>query len=108
MATDFKTAQKLATQAYLEVWRAQGLKFCPPIGVNTRDKHWSRHLREAWPELTTVDVRVTGKDAPKLHDMMEWCKDQPSSFWHSGGGDRWYFERKDIAILFKLTFGGAQ
>ena len=106
MATDFKTAQSLATQAYLKVWREQGLKFCPPIGANTKDKHWSRHLREAWPELTTVDIREPSTSL--FTEMKRWANEKPSSFWHTSGGNRWYFEQKDIAVLFKLTFGGAQ
>lgn len=106
MMSDFKTAQSLATQAYLKVWREQGLKFCPPIGQNTRDKHWSRHLREAWPELTTVDLREP--NSTLMTEMKAWCEERAGSYWHSGGGNRWYFEKKDIAVLFKLTFGGAQ
>lgn len=104
--TDFKTAQSLATQAYIEVWRQQGLRFCPPIGVNTRDKHWSKRLREAWPEMTTVDIREPSTVA--LSGMKTWADGQASSFWYTGNGARWYFEKKDIAVLFKLTFGGAQ
>lgn len=102
--TDFKTAQSLATQAYIRVWREQGLLFCPPVGVSTRDKHWSKRLREAWPELTTADVGASNN----LSEMKEWCMDKGSSFWHNGNGSLWYFEKKDIAVLFKLTFGGAQ
>jgi hypothetical protein len=104
--TDFKTAQSLATQAYIKVWREQGLLFCPPVGISTRDKHWSKRLREAWPEMTTVDIKPT--DGFAISQMKTWCMDKGSSFWHNGNGSRWYFEKPDIAVLFKLTFGGAQ
>jgi len=77
------------------------MKFCSPIGNSTRDKHWSKRLREAWPECTSVVVQ------DKVPDMMRWCNDQQGSFWHNGGGNKWYFENRDTALLFKLTFGGA-
>jgi hypothetical protein len=98
---DFKTAQTIATQAYIKAWRECGMKFCQPVGVSTRDKHWSKRLREAWPECTTVTVKE------KTSEMMPWCNEHNGSFWHNGGGDKWYFENHDTALLFKLTFGGA-
>ena len=104
--TDFNTAQSLATQAYIKVWREQGLLFCPPVGISTRDKHWSKRLREAWPELTTVEIKEPSTIG--LSNMKSWCEDKGSSYWHTGNASRWYFEKRDIAVLFKLTFGGAQ
>ena len=103
MMMDFKTAQSIATQAYIKAWRECGLKFCPPVGENTRDKHWSKRLREAWPECTTVNIQKGGP----VSEMMTWCKEQQGSFWHNGGADKWYFENHDTALLFKLTFGGS-
>ena len=99
---NFNEAQSIATQAYIKAWRECGMKFCPPVGNSTRDKHWSKRLREAWPECTTVSVQA-GEQAAR----MNWCKEQAGSFWHNGGGDKWYFENNDTALLFKLTFGGA-
>lgn len=98
---DFKTAQDIATQAYIKAWRECGLKFCPPYGNSTRDKHWSRRLREAWPNCTKVSVRKGDTSERKT-----WCMEQQGSFWYNGGEDQWYFEDNDTALLFKLTFGG--
>ena len=97
---DFNKAQSIATQAYIAAWRECGLKFCPPVGVSTRDKHWSKRLREAWPDCTVVSVKA------QVPEMKNWCNEQHGSFWHSGGGDKWYFENRDTALLFKLTYGG--
>jgi hypothetical protein len=99
---NFTQAQSIATQAYIKAWRECGLKFCPPVGVSTRDKHWSRRLREAWPNMTTVTLSGKGD----LAEMKRWCNEHEGSFWHSSGNDKWYFEDRDTAVLFKLTFGG--
>ena len=100
---NFNEAQAFATSAYIKAWQECGMKFCPPVGISTRDKHWSRRLREAWPNFTTVTIRSS--DNP-TDDRKKWCKEQAGSFWHSSSGDKWYFENRDTALLFKLTFGG--
>ena len=99
---NFNEAQDIATQAYIKAWRECGMKFCPPVGNSSRDKHWSRRLREAWPDFTTVTIR----SSINLHDCMEWCKTNAGSFWHNGSANKWYFENRDTALLFKLSFGG--
>lgn len=99
--------RKLATQAYLDVLRTHHVGWCPPP-TEMRDKKWSSVLRETWPEYTSVDVRTTGEQKPNYSEMRRWCDEQPTSYWVNGNSNRWYFERRDIAALFKLTFGGAQ
>jgi hypothetical protein len=103
---ELRELKKLATQAYLDVWRAHHTGWCPPP-ADMRDKKWSATLRETWPDYTSVDVKTSGNSSPKYSELRTWCNEQPSSYWVNGGGNRWYFERRDIAALFKLTFGGA-
>lgn len=103
MKPEFQTAMQEATQAYLSVWRKHNVNFASPV-TQMRDKVWSEMLRAAWPDYTTVDTR-----GGNYSEMRRWCDGKTSSaYWVNGGGNRWYFERKDIAALFKLTFGGAQ
>lgn len=99
---------KMALEAYTQVWRDNHIGFCPPPG-QLRDKKWSRFLREVWPECTTIRLdETTRSNVGVSHsDKMKWCKEQKlSNFWNNGGGNVWYFERRDIAALFKLQFGG--
>lgn len=98
---DFKTAQDIASQAYIKAWRECGIKFSPPIGNSVREKHWSRRLREAWPEFTSVAV-----NQGVTPERRKWCDENPGSYWHNGNGSKWYFETRSTALLFKLTFGG--
>lgn len=107
MMGDFETAKAAATQAYIAEYRKHGVNFANPI-TQMRDRHWSEMLRAAWPEYTAVDVKNYGSNKPNYSEMRRWCNEQSSSYWVNGGGSRWYFERRDIAALFKLTFGGAQ
>lgn len=105
---DLATAQAAATQAYIAEYRKHGVVWAPPI-TPMKDRIWSEILRSAWPEYTSVEIKNYGSTKPSHSEMMRWCKGQTScSFWTNGGGSRWYFERKDIAAMFKLTFGGAQ
>ena len=77
----------------------------PPSQI--RDRLWSRELRNLWPNYTRIKLdRETGFQA--YVDRFDWCKKQPSKFWVNGTGNVWYFENRSIAVLFKLTFGGAQ
>lgn len=106
MTMTFKETREKAMAAYLAVWRESGIRWCPPP-TEMRDKKWSAKLREAWPELTRVEIPTkTVKD--HFFEMKKWCNEHPSAFWTNGGGNIWYFERRDIAALFKLTFGGVQ
>jgi hypothetical protein len=105
MNQDFKSALQEATQAYLDVWRKHNVNFANPI-TKMRDKQWSEVLRAVWPDYTTVDVKKD--NGLSYSDKRRWCDEKPGGYWVNGGGDRWYFERRDIAALFKLTFGGAQ
>jgi hypothetical protein len=106
MSTDFQQTMVQATQAYLNVWRDHKVGFSPPVTA-MRDRAWSEMLRAAWPSYTSVDVRPRSLNGPNYAEMRRWCDQQPSGYWVNGGGDRWYFERRDIAAAFKLTFGGA-
>jgi len=102
MKPEFQTAMKEATQAYLGVWRKHNVNFAAPV-TQMKDRLWSEMLRAAWPDYTTVDTK-----GGSYSEMRKWCDGQSSSYWVNGGGNRWYFERRDIAALFKLTFGGVQ
>lgn len=103
----FQEINKLATQAYMDVWRQHRVGWSPPPG-NMRDKKWSQMLYQMWPEYTPINVRTGTADSPNYREMRQWCDNQDTGYWVNGGGNRWYFERRDIAALFKLTFGGAQ
>jgi hypothetical protein len=103
-----KEVRNLALQAYLQVWRDHHVGFCPPPG-QTRDKTWSRKLREMWPEYSRVKLGESNIADLRYSTMRTWCDGQPSSnYWVNGGGNIWYFERRAIAVMFKLTFGGVQ
>lgn len=106
MDLTLKEIRALATQAYMDVMQQHGLRWCPPP-ADMKDRKWSQTLRESWPHYTTIDV-IRGDKAPSYTEMRNWCNEKPSGYWVNGGGNRWYFERRDIAALFKLTFGGAQ
>jgi hypothetical protein len=97
-----------ALDAYMQVWRDNHIGHCPsPTGL--REKKWSRYLREIWPECTVVNLDDTMKSSTKtpVTELKEWCNTQKrSNFWVNTYGNVWYFERKDIAALFKLQFGG--
>lgn len=94
--------QQQARQAYLMVLREHQMGWTPPP-TEMRDKRWAMTLRETWPDCTTV--YLTSK-AVKHHDLMAWCETQNSGFWCNTSGEAWHFERRDIAALFKLTYGG--
>lgn len=106
LAKDYKEIHGLAIQAYMQVWRDNHLGFCPPP-TQIRDKKWSEILRSLWPDFTTVDISTRGDKIPRPGEIRKWCEGKGSNFWVNGTGNRWYFERRDIAALFKLTFGGA-
>jgi hypothetical protein len=104
--TDLKEIRNLAMKAYMGVLQEHQLSWCPPP-TDMKDRKWSQVLRESWPEYTSIDVQ-RGSNAPNYTEMRKWCDDKSCGYWVNGGGNRWYFERRDIAALFKLTFGGAQ
>jgi hypothetical protein len=98
---------RLANDAYMATLRQHHIGWCPPPG-ETGDKRWSKLLRAYWPDYTTVDVPTVGPNKPDYREMRNWCDSQPTNYWVNNGANRFYFERRDIAALFKLTFGGAQ
>ena len=97
-----------ALDAYMQVWRDHHIGYCPaPQGL--REKKWSRYLREVWPDCTVVNLDDTMRSSTKtpVSELKKWCNIQKrSNFWVNSYGNVWYFERKDIAALFKLQFGG--
>lgn len=107
MGTEFETARAAAVQAYIAEYRKHGVNFAAPV-TQMKDRVWSEILRATWPDYQSVDVKTYGQNKPSFREMRDWCNGQPSAYWVNGGGSRWYFERRDIAALFKLTFGGAQ
>lgn len=106
--TDFETARAAATLAYTIEYRKHGVNWAPPV-TQMKDRVWSEMLRAAWPDYHSIEVQNYGQFKPKYTEMRRWCDEKSNcSYWANGGGNRWYFERKDIAALFKLTFGGVQ
>ena len=97
-----------ALDAYMQVWRDNHVGYVPaPAGL--REKKWSRILREIWPQCTVVNLDDTMKSSTQtpIQELKKWCETQGrSNFWVNTYGNVWYFERKDIAALFKLHFGG--
>ena len=102
---EIKEIRTQARQAYLAVLQEHQVGWCAPP-TEMRDKNWSRFLRETWPDCATVYLKHTG--VVKVSDMMKWCKDKNCGFWANANNTAWYFERRDIAALFKLTYGGSQ
>lgn len=102
---DIKEIRTQARQAYLAVLQEHQVGWCAPP-TEMRDKNWSRFLRETWPDCATVYLKHTV--VVKVSDMMNWCKDKNCGFWANANNTAWYFERRDIAALFKLTYGGSQ
>lgn len=96
--------QKLAIQAYLKVLREHPTGWTPPP-TDMRDKKWSRILRDVWPECSTVYLTKANTQHSNRH---KWCEEHAGNYWASGNGEAWHFERRDIAALFKLTYGGSQ
>lgn len=78
----------------------------PPFTM--RDKDWSYQLRLMWPDATRIVIDRDDDNAPEYREMTKWCREQPGGWWVNNGGNVWYFEKSDIAMMFKLTFGGAQ
>lgn len=102
--------RNLATQAYIQVWRDNHIGFIPPPG-QCRDKKWSKVLRECWPDCTSIklDKSTPSNTGASDSEKFAWCQSQKASnFWVNGGRNVWYFERRDIAALFKLQFGGIE
>lgn len=108
MSKDFEAARSAAILAYTAEYRKHNINFVPPLSP-TRDRVWSEVLRAAWPDQASVEIKNYGDNKANYGEMRRWCEEKSNcSYWTNGGGSRWYFERKDIAALFKLTFGGAQ
>lgn len=104
----FNDLHKRAVQAYLAVIREEPTGWTPPPSFETRDKHWSRRLREAWPDSATVTLEVNRSTKDRYSEMREWCNTHGGSYWCNGTGNVWYFEQRSLAVLFKLTHGGIQ
>lgn len=102
---DIKEIRTQARQAYLAVLQEHQVGWCSPP-TEMRDKNWSRFLRETWPDCATVYLKHKG--AVNITGLMNWCKDKDCGFWSNANHTAWYFERRDIAALFKLTYGGSQ
>lgn len=94
--------RKLAQQAYLKVLTDNQASWSPPP-VEMRDKRWATILRETWPDHATVYLTASPSNRS---DKIRWCKEQGCGFWANANQTAWYFERRDIAALFKLTYGG--
>lgn len=102
----FKDTHEKALKAYLDVWSQGDIGWSPPPS-DMLDKKWSRILRSAWLDFTRIEVSPeTAKN--QFFEMRLWCEKQSSGHWCNGAGNIWFFEKKDIAVLFKLTFGGDQ
>lgn len=89
-------------QAYLK-WRrdegkAEDLSCPPPPGIE-REKVWSRQLRRMWPNYGRVVLKRYQAE------VRQWIADNAGYHWN-GNGNIWYFQDRDTAVLFKLTFGG--
>lgn len=108
MASDFKETYKEALNAYMQVWRDRHIGYVPaPPGL--REKRWSKFLREVWPDCTVVNLDDSMRSSTQtpVDELRGWCETQSrSNFWVNTYNNVWYFERKDIAALFKLQFGG--
>jgi hypothetical protein len=102
---EIKEIRTLARQAYLAVLQENQVGWCPPP-TTMRDKNWSRFLRETWPDNATVYLKHN--ESVSFATLTNWCKDKQCGFWANANGTAWYFERRDIAALFKLTYGGSQ
>ena len=55
-------------------------------------------LRERWTSVDIIPSR--GWENPKA-----WCQRHPSKFRFYGNYDRWWFEDKEDALIFKLRWG---
>jgi hypothetical protein len=102
---EIKEIRTLARRAYLSVLQEHQVGWCSPP-TEMRDRNWSRFLRETWPDCATVYLEQKG--SVNLTALQNWCKDKECGYWSNANGTAWYFERRAIAVLFKLTFGGSQ
>lgn len=102
MMADVDDIVKQATDAYLAVWRNHHSGWCPPP-TDMKAKKWKQKLHQIWPEYTPVSIYNSNTT---YKEKRAWCDDKPGSYWANDNGNRWYFERRDMAALFKLTFGG--
>ena len=102
---DIKDIRTKARQAYLAVLQEHQVGWVSPP-TEMRDRNWSRFLRETWPDCATVYLKHKG--SVNVTALMNWCKDKNCGFWANANHTAWYFERRDIAALFKLTYGGQQ
>jgi hypothetical protein len=100
--TSIKDITKKATDAYLAVWREYHTGWCPPP-TDMKAKKWKQTLHQIWPEYTPVTIN---KSSSTFKERRAWCDEKPGSYWANETGTRWYFERRDMAALFKLTFEG--
>lgn len=90
-----------ATKAYLAVLKEHLVGFCPPPNnIVVRDKVWVARLRSYWPDFSKV--RVMKFDT----GMKDWADNQQSDYWHNATMETWYFSDREVAIAFKLVFGG--
>lgn len=74
----------------------------PPPNEEWKDKHWSRELRRMWPDYRAVKV----VDVRFFAEKRQWCREQQCHYWVNGSQNLWYFDTHQMAVLFKLSFGG--
>jgi hypothetical protein len=43
-------------------------------------------------------------ESAEIIEMRQWCGEQPCKFYHSDGGEVWYFDDLNTAIYFKLRW----
>jgi len=95
------TYRRMVTERKLD-----GGWFPPPVQM--KDKEWSRQLRLLWPDYQSIKIDRTREDAPNYSEMRKWCRDKQCGHWVNNGGNIWHFQKTSVAVMFKLTFGGAQ
>lgn len=66
---------------------------------------WTNKLKdERWAKWQTVGPCKR----ERIDEAHAWCKEQPSDglFYYHFTNSRWWFERKEDAVLFALKFSG--
>lgn len=57
-------------------------------------------LRRRWGKVHRVPI---GKNR-KVGEILRWCREQPGEWYHSIGGEVFYFENPKVAVFFKLRW----
>lgn len=95
-------AKKAYIEALLQPRKEDEDSFCPPPVSTIRDKHWTRYLREHWPDFHSIKL-----DRHKTKDgYTSWLKNNVKNFyWYTSNGDVFVFSNKEDAVMFKLKWG---